>query len=1513
MALATAVGVLVPVAVLGTAGTAGATAVAPDPGPIAEVAVGPSSACALSQSGTVACWGDNSYGQLGDGTTTDSNRPVPITTAGTPLAGKTVAHVYVGNGRACALTTDGVPACWGQNNFGQLGVGSYANSSLPKALTGALTGATVVDLAIGDGHSCAATSAGAAVCWGGNGNGQLGIGTFSTANTPTAVSATGTPMDGKQIVQVTAGNAHTCATSADGLAYCWGFGGKLGNGGAANDNQPKPVAVTTTGTPLDGKTVAEVRAGDYHTCARATDGTLACWGSGTSGQLGGGSFGVFTTANVPVAVSTSGNALTGKTATQLSAGASHTCVRTSAGTAACWGADSRSQLGDRGETATASAVGVDVSGTNIDASIAKVAAGGTSTCAITDGGELGCWGFNHTGQLGRGTEGQSKVPAALVSGFLAGKVVLEVDGGSSFACARTASGVACWGSNAYGQLGDGTTTNRTTPVPLSTAGTGLAGKTIVDLTVGSYHACALADDGTVACWGRGSSGQLGTGSSSDRTTPGTITTAGTALSGKTITTVEGGGNHTCAAASDGTVACWGSNSYGQLGDGTTTSRNVPTAVTRSGSPLAGQVTVQLAAGASHTCARTAAEGLACWGDGDFGLLGTGVVSGAPDALTPATVTTAGTPIAGKAIGTLVAGGYHNCVVTTDGIAACWGFNGYGQIGIGSSTNVAVPTAVSTSGALAGGPVGTIAASGDHTCATGGTTGVVCFGAQVTGSLGNGTNIAKSTSPVAVATAGTPLASTAVAELTQLYTGSCAITVNRDISCWGGNAEGQLGNGSPAFEPTAARPLWAAGSGTTAPGAPAITGAVAGNQQVSLTWSAPGSDGGSSITGYVITPYISGVAQSPVASPGSGTTKTVTGLTNGTTYTFKVAATNAVGTGAQSAASSAVTPAATATVPGMPTFKSYGRGDQSVTMSWNAPFSDGGSPITGYVITPYIGGTAQTPIDVAGTGTNYVVTGLTNGTSYTFRLAARNAIGVGASTVTPFAVTPAGVPVAPSIDSVVAGDAQATLTWTAVGGNGSTISGYVITPYKDNVAQTTITSTGTGTSKTVTGLINGASYTFTVSGKNGVGTGAASAKSSPVTPIGGPPAPVIASAVRGDQQVTLTWTAPANGGGSPITGYSITPSIAGVAQSPIASSGTGTSKVITGLTNGTAYTFQVAAVSALGTGAQSAASDAVTPAAVPGTPSIGAVTAGNGTANVSWSAPASSGGDPITAYVVIPSIAGVAQTPVVSSGTGTALAVTGLSNGTTYTFTVAARNSVGDSAPSTASAAVTPDVPAPFASWLLFVRRQHQDLTGALPSAGVENVEVNALATGLMSKGDLIESLRSSTDNLTNVDPTARLYRAFLGRTPDAGGLKFWLGRRRSGSWNLTRIADSFATSNEFKTKYGSLTNRQFVTRIYTDVLGRTADQAGVDYWTKKLDTKARTRGGVMVGFSESSEYKRKQADNTDAAVASIFLLGRAPTAAELAAWIARVQGGATRALLATELLDSAGYATHITG
>jgi hypothetical protein len=220
---------------------------------------------------------------------------------------------------------------------------------------------------------------------------------------------------------------------------------------------------------------------------------------------------------------------------------------------------------------------------------------------------------------------------------------------------------------------------------------------------------------------------------------------------------------------------------------------------------------------------------------------------------------------------------------------------------------------------------------------------------------------------------------------------------------------------------------------------------------------------------------------------------------------------------------------------------------------------------------------------------------------------------------------------------------------------------------------------------------------------------------------------------------------------------------------------------------------------------------------------------------------------------------------------------------------------------------------PFSSWNAVVTRQYTDLLGRAPTASELSTATAQLSGGSKTLGQIDDALRRGSENTTNVDPTARLYRAFLGRGPDAGGLKFWIGRRRAGTYSLTRMADSFAASNEFKTKYGSLSNRAFVTRIYTDVLGRTADTAGVNYWTGKLDRKERTRGGVMVGFSESNEYKRKQLENTDVSVAYILLMGRAPTTAEASAWVTAQKGGTTHAVLLQQLLDSDAYAARIKG
>jgi len=716
----------------------------------------------------------------------------------------------------------------------------------------------------------------------------------------------------------------------------------------------------------------------------------------------------------------------------------------------------------------------------------------------------------------------------------------------------------------------------------------------------------------------------------------------------------------------------------------------------------------------------------------------------------------------------------------------------------------------------------------------------------------------------------------------------------------------------------------------APSAPPSVTASMNGVFAQVQWPAPVYDGGGAVTGYVVTPYVNGVAQ-PAEEFGNAPIQFIGPLVNGASYRFKVQAKNAVGTSALSGFSNTINPTGSATGPSVPTAVAGVAGNGQVTVSWTAPAANGGSAVNGYTVVPYLGANAQTERFQSGSATGMTVTGLTNGTAYTFKVRAYNGAGNSQLSTASAPVTPAAsatVPGAPTIGSASAGNGQATVSWTAPASNGgSAITGYEITPYANGNAQAPVASSGTGTSKVITGLANGTPYQFRVKAVNAIGLSDPSGASNSVTPrvpATVPGAPTIGSVSAGNGQVSVSWAAPASNGGASISGYQVTPYVGATAQPVVVSTGPGTSKVVTGLANGTAYTFRVAAVNAVGTGAQSGASGAVTPVApatAPGAPTAVTGLAGNGQVSVSWAAPASNGGSAITGYQVTPYVGATAQPVVTSSGTGTTKVVTGLANGTAYTFRVAAVNAVGTGAQSGASSAVTPMAAiapyAPFASWSALVTRQYVDLTTKAPTSAQLSSWVSQLNAGTKTKGDLDDALRRGDENLKNVDPVVRIYRAFLGRAPDSGGLKFWINRKRSvapaRTWSVTQIATDFTNSNEFKTKYGSLTNRQFVTQIYTDVLGRAADPSGVNYWTGKLDRKESTKAQVVVGFSESNEYKTKQAQNTDVTIAYVYLLGRSPTTTEASDWVTRQKAGTDHAVLLTELLGSAKYATHITG
>jgi len=463
--------------------------------------------------------------------------------------------------------------------------------------------------------------------------------------------------------------------------------------------------------------------------------------------------------------------------------------------------------------------------------------------------------------------------------------------------------------------------------------------------------------------------------------------------------------------------------------------------------------------------------------------------------------------------------------------------------------------------------------------------------------------------------------------------------------------------------------------TDKPAAPAPPTATAGITSATVAWVAPANNG-SAITGYVVTPYQAGVAQTPVSYDATATTRTLTGLTAGSSYTFTVAATNATGTSAPSAQSTAVTPYA---LPGAPTISAATAADSAATLTWTAPSSNG-SAITGYVVTPYIGSTAQ-PTQTFSAATTQTVTGLTAGTAYTFTVAAVNQAGTGptsaaSSPVTPNSPPSLNFPAPPAGQVGTAYSNQLTVT------NGTA-------PFSWSVSAGTLPA---GLTLSSSGLLSGTpttvgSSTFTVQVVDGSGQSATESVALVVTDKPAAPAPPTATA--GITSATVAWVAPANNG-SAITGYVVTPYQAGVAQTPVSYDATATTRTLTGLTAGSSYTFTVAATNATGTSAPSAQSTAVTPYALPGAPTISAATAADSAATLTWTAP-SSNGSAITGYVVTPYIGSTAQ-PTQTFSAATTQTVTGLTAGTAYTFTVAAVNQAGTGPTSAASSPVTPNSP-----------------------------------------------------------------------------------------------------------------------------------------------------------------------------------------------------------------------------
>ena len=542
---------------------------------------------------------------------------------------------------------------------------------------------------------------------------------------------------------------------------------------------------------------------------------------------------------------------------------------------------------------------------------------------------------------------------------------------------------------------------------------------------------------------------------------------------------------------------------------------------------------------------------------------------------------------------------------------------------------------------------------------------------------------------------------------------------RDGSGAGGRASVGL-TGEP-LEPRLALAGQSLVPAVAVPGSPLDVRAVGGNANVAVSWTPPASNGGGVITDYLIEYSRDGGGSWNRYDDGNSavTRANVAGLPGGTAYQFRVAAVNVAGTSAASAPSPAVTPR---TVPGaasnvvaaavVPVGPPGVAPPSSVSVTWSPPASDGGFLVTRYFVecSRDAGSTWQRiPEDrsgavprVAYSGTSASITGLPAGVGHVFRVTAMNFAGRGPASVASSEVVPFSTPSAPTGLWGWSVGSRVNLAWTAPAATGGApITDYVV-EYR-GASESTWTTFADGTSArplaTVAGLVEGKDYVFRVSAVNRAGPGAASIDSQRLTPRPLPDTPTGLSAQFGDRQVSLSWTAPADTGGLPITRYVVqylsrgrwvefrdsTPTPTGVPPA--------TSATVTGLTNGFGYTFRVAAVNAAGTG-RPAWSQVVTPRTTPGAPSLLAGRELPGAVLLTWRAPSNGGSTLIGYSVEYSEDDGRTWTEALANAVPQARAlVSGLTNGQRYVFRVSAINAVGVGIASAVSVPLTPrDVP-----------------------------------------------------------------------------------------------------------------------------------------------------------------------------------------------------------------------------
>ena len=377
--------------------------------------------------------------------------------------------------------------------------------------------------------------------------------------------------------------------------------------------------------PLNaGENIIQISLGYYHSVALTSEGRIFTWGYNYYGQLGDGTT---TDRSIPTEITSQFNLWPGETITQVSLGSGHSSAITTSGRIFAWGRNDFGQLGDG--TTTNKSVPTEITcqfSLLPEETIVQVSFGHSHSSAITSNGRIFTWGKNYYGQLGDGTTIDKSTPTEITSQFslLKDETIFQVSLSYYHSSAITSNGrIFTWGSNSFGQLGDGTTIDKSVPTEITQQFPLSEKETLTQVSLGDYHSSAITSEGRIFAWGYNSSGQLGDGTTTNKSTPTEITSQFGLLLEETIAQVSLGVVHSSAITSSGRVFTWGDNGYGQLGDGTIIDKSIPTEITSQFSLLPEETIIKVFLGGNHSSAITGSGRILTWGRNEFGQLGDG--------------------------------------------------------------------------------------------------------------------------------------------------------------------------------------------------------------------------------------------------------------------------------------------------------------------------------------------------------------------------------------------------------------------------------------------------------------------------------------------------------------------------------------------------------------------------------------------------------------------------------------------------------------------------------------------------------------------------------------------------------------------------------------------------------------------------------------------------------------------------------------------------------------------------